>query len=96
MLIVSRCRDTFTHRINLCFDMNSTRNMNMKHYINNFVGDSPIVIEAADYSDTKSIGNKLVLITQRANAMSFQHGMTIEQAKQLSEALLACCKELES
>ena len=57
----------------------------MKTLINNFVDSTPIEVSAQESGS--SIG-KLVMITQRGGAMSFQHAMTPAQAREMAAALV--------
>lgn len=60
-------------------------------HINNFCGANPIKISAHTHP---SIGN-LVNINQESGALSFQHSMTPEQARQMASALLAMADSFE-
>ena len=57
----------------------------MKTLIHNFVDSEPIEVSATNH---KSCGN-LVLLNQRGGAMSFQHAMTVTQAREMAAALVA-------
>ena len=56
----------------------------MKILINNFTGGAPIEINANVHPE---IG-PLVSIVQRMGALSFQHSMTPEQAREMADALM--------
>ena len=57
----------------------------MKTLINNFTGGAPIEINANVHPD---IG-PLVSIVQRMGALSFQHSMTPQQARDMADELVA-------
>ena len=59
--------------------------------INNFCGTFPIEIYAHKHP---SIGN-LVSIIQESGALSFNHPMTPEQAREMASALLAMADSFE-
>ena len=56
----------------------------MKTLINNFVGVNPIEVQSMK---NEGLGN-LVLITQSSGALSFQHSMTPQQAREMADALM--------
>ena len=62
----------------------------MKFQIKDFVDGNPVEVEALDYK-----GSGLVLITQRAGAMSFQHAMRAEQARFMAAAIAMAADEAE-
>ena len=63
----------------------------MKTLINNFAGGAPIEINANVHP---TIG-PLVSIVQRQGAMSFQHSITPEQAREMADSLLTLANSFD-
>lgn len=63
----------------------------MKTLINNFAGGAPIEINASVHP---TIG-PLVSIVQRQGAMSFQHSITPEQAREMADSLLTLANSFD-
>ena len=63
----------------------------MKILINNFTGGAPIEINANVHPE---IG-PLVSIVQRMAALSFQHSITPEQAREMAESLLVLANSFD-
>ena len=63
----------------------------MKKLINNFSNNSSIELSAAFHPKC----GELVTITQGAGSMRFQHDMTVSQAREMAEALVALADSVD-
>ena len=59
--------------------------------INNFCGHSPLQIRTIEQTEAEP----LIALTQFAGAVSFQHAMTIEQAKEMAKQILELAYSIE-